>query len=189
MISDATMPAGPLELEVMRRGQGGAKPLVPGVTPVSPKAPFVEMLAEHGEVIAPSMPGFGASKLPEDFETVYDLVHLWREVLDAMPGPVALIGFSFGGWIAAEIAAAGHPKLDRLVLVDPVGVKLGGRDERGFVHFFNTKPAELNRRAWHDPARRPDDVHGLGWQACIDDAMQDEEMVRLARNWDSLSLY
>jgi pimeloyl-ACP methyl ester carboxylesterase len=135
------------------------------------------------------MPGFGASPLPEDFETVYDLVHVWRDVLDAMPGPVALIGFSFGGWIAAEIAAAGHPKLDRLVLVDPVGIKLGGREKRDFVHFFNTNPTELNRRAWHDPGKRPPGIYGLGWQACIDETMTDPEMVRLARGWDSLSLY
>ena len=80
-----------------------------------------------------------------------------------------MIGFSFGGWIAAEVAAGGHPKLDRLVLVDPVGIKLGGREERDIVHFFNTNPAELNRRAWHDPASRPAGVYGLGWQACIDE--------------------
>src|SRR3954463_4998771 len=122
-----------LDLEVLRRGPTGAgrRPilLVHGIDPVSPKAPFVDLLAEHGEVIAPSMPGFGASPLPEDFETVYDLVHVWRDVLDAMPGPVALIGFSFGGWIAAEIAAAGHPKLERLGLGDPGGGQLrGGRE-------------------------------------------------------------
>jgi len=189
MISDATMRAGPLELEVFRRGKGRPILLVHGVTPVSPKAPFVDMLAEHGEVIAPSMPGFGGSPLPDDFDTMYDLVHVWRDVLDALPDRVAVIGFSFGGWVAAEIAVGGHPKLDRLVLVDPVGVKLGGRDERDFVHFFNTNPAELNRRAWHDPGRRPEGVYALGWQAAIDEAMPDEEMVALARAWDSLSLY
>ena len=57
------------------------------------------------------------------------------------------------------------------------------------MHFFNTDPAELNRRAWHDPARRPDGVYGLGWQATISDAMSDAEMVMLARNWDSLCVY
>jgi pimeloyl-ACP methyl ester carboxylesterase len=185
--------AGPFDLEVLRRGPTGAdrRPilLVHGINPVSPEAPFLDMLAEHGEVIAPSMPGFGASPAPDDLDTIYDLVHLWRDVLDALPDKVAVIGFSFGGWVAAELAAGGHPKLERLVLVDPVGVKLGGREERDIVHFFNTNPAELNRRAWHDPARRPQRIYGLGWQACIDEAMPDEEMVRLARGWESLCLY
>ncbi len=180
---------GPLDLEVLRRGSGRSILLVHGVNPVSPDAPFLDRLAEHGEVIAPSHPGFGNSPLPQDFDTMYDLVHLYREVLDRLPGKVAMIGFSFGGWIAAEVAVAGHRKLDRLVLVDPVGIKLGGREERDIVHFFNTDPADLNRRAWHDPAQRPAEVYGLGWQATIDDGMSDEDMVALARNWDALCLY
>jgi len=180
---------GPLDLEVLRRGSGRTILLVHGVNPVSPKAPFLDLLAEHDEIIAPSHPGFGNSPRPEDFDTMYDLVHLYREVLDALPGKVAMIGFSFGGWIAAEIAVGGTAKLDRLVLVDPVGIKLGGREERDIVHFFNTLPAELNRLAWHDPAARPAGVYGLGWQATIDDRMSDDAMTALARNWDALCLY
>jgi pimeloyl-ACP methyl ester carboxylesterase len=187
----STLQAGALDLEVLRRGPHGGRPilLVHGVNPVNPKARFLDLLAEHGEVIAPSHPGFGASPLPDDFDSMYDLVHIYRDVLDALPENAVMIGFSFGGWIAAEVAVGGHPKLERLVLVDPVGVKLGGREERDIVHFFNTNPAELNRCAWHDKAKRPSGVYGLGWQACIDEAMDDSDMVILARNWDSLCLY
>jgi pimeloyl-ACP methyl ester carboxylesterase len=184
-----TLRAGPLELEVLRRGRGQPILLLHGINPVSPKAAFVDLLAEHGEIIAPSHPGFAKSPLPEDFDTMYDLVQLYREVLDALPGKAVVIGFSFGGWIAAELAAGGHPNLDRLVLVDPLGIKIGGREERDFPHFFNTDPAELMRRAWHDPGNRRAGIYGLGWQAAIDDAMPDEDMIALARNWDSLCLY
>ncbi len=190
--------AGDIDLEVLRRGPnrpgGRTILLVHGVNPVSPEAPFLDLLAEHGEIIAPSHPGFGNSPRPQDFDTMYDLVHLYLDVLDALPDKATMIGFSFGGWIAAEVAASGSPKLDRLVLVDPVGIKLGGREERDIVHFFNTAPSELNRRSWHDPAKRPAGVYGLGWQAAIDDAlgddaMSDAEMTVLARNWDALALY
>jgi pimeloyl-ACP methyl ester carboxylesterase len=75
------------------------------------------------------------------------------------------------------------------VLVDPVGIKIGGREERDIVHFFNTPPEELDRRSWHNPARRPPSCWGLGWQAVIDEAMSDDDMVRLARNWDALCLF
>ncbi len=184
-----TLRAGPLELEVLRRGSGQPILLLHGVAPISPNAPFLDQLGEYGEIVAPSHPGFGNSPRPEDFDTMYDLVHLYREVLDALPGKAVMIGFSFGGWIAAEIAAGGHQKLDRLVLVDPVGIKLGGREERDIVHFFNTNPAELDRRAWHDPTKRPAAIYGLGWQATIDEAMPDEDIVSLARNWDALCLY
>jgi pimeloyl-ACP methyl ester carboxylesterase len=177
------------EIEVLRRGRGRPILLIHGVNPISPQAPFLDGLAEHGEIVAPSAPGFGNSPRPPDFDTMYDLVHFYREVLDGLPGQTALVGFSFGGWIAAEIAAAGSPKIECLVLVDPVGIKIGGREERDIVHFFNTSPEELNRRSWHDPARRPAGCWGLGWQAVIDEAMTDDDMVRLARNWDALCLY
>ncbi len=192
-MSSDRLRAGPLELEALRRGPLGSGGrtilLVHGVNPVSPKAGFLDLLAEHGEIVAPSHPGFGNSPRPDDFDTMYDLVHLYRELLDALPEKVVVIGLSFGGWIAAEVAAGGSAKLDRLVLVDPVGIKLGGREERDIVHFFNTSPAELNRRSWHDPANRPAGTYGLGWQTCIDEAMSDETMIALARNWDALCLY
>ncbi len=121
---------------------------------------------------------------------MYDLVHLYLAVLDALPSDrVTMIGFSFGGWIAAEVAACAPAKLDRLVLVDPVGVKLGGHLERDIAHFFNTAPEELNRRAWHDPAKRPPGNYGLGWQTAIDAEISDADMVALARSWDALCLY
>jgi len=189
MKSSERLRVGPLDLEVLRRGSGRPILIVHGVNPVSPKAAFLDPLAGHGEVIAPSHPGFGHSPRPDDFDTMYDLVHLYRELLDALPEKATMIGFSFGGWIAAEVAAGGSAKLDRLVLVDPVGIKLGGREERDIVHFFNTSPTELNRRSWHDPARRPPGTYGLGWQAVIDEAMSDDELVGRARNWDALCLY
>jgi pimeloyl-ACP methyl ester carboxylesterase len=130
--------------------------LLHGINNISPQAPFLDLLAEHGEIVAPSHPGFGQSPGPGDRDTIYDLVHTYLGVIDALPATkVTLIGFSFGGWIAAEVAAAGHPKLERLVLVDPFGIKLAGREDRDFPHLFNTNPAELDRRAWHEPARPP----------------------------------
>ena len=127
-----------------------------GSTTSIPDAPFLDSLAKHGEIVAPSHPGFGHSPRPEDFDTMYDLVHLYLAILDDLPDEkITMIGFSFGGWIAAEVAVCRPHKLARLVLVDPVGIKVGGREERDIVHFFNTSPDELNRRAWHDPAKQP----------------------------------
>jgi pimeloyl-ACP methyl ester carboxylesterase len=191
-ISPDLLHVGPFALEVLRRsGKHGGHPIliVHGISTISPDAPFLDKLSESGEIIAPSHPGFGRSPRPADFDTMYDLVHLYLAVLEALPGDRAvMIGFSFGGWIAAEVAACAPEKLDRLVLVDPVGVKLGGREERDIVHFFNTSPEELNRRAWHDPANRPPGNYGLGWQTAID-TMTEDDMVALARDWDALCLY
>jgi pimeloyl-ACP methyl ester carboxylesterase len=185
-----SMRVGPFDLETLRVGTGPPILLIHGVNPIHEDAPFLAKLAAHAEVIAPSHPGFGASPLPADFDTMYDLVNFYLAVLDSIPSDdVTVIGFCFGGWIAAELAVANPKRLGRLVLVDPVGVKLGGREDRDIVHFFNTDPGELNQRSWHDPARRPEGIYGLGWQATISEAMTDQQMITLARNWDSLCLY
>ena len=193
-MTDGRLEIGPLALEVLRReAKAPGAPtllLLHGINNISENAPFLGPLAEYGEVVAPSHPGFGKSPGPGDRDTLYDLVHVYRSVLDAIPAArVTVIGFSFGGWIAAELAVGGHPKLERLVLVGPFGIKLAGREQRDFPHLFNTDPAELNRRAWHDPASRPTGCYGIGWHAAIGEAMSDDEMVMLARNWDSLCLY
>ena len=88
-----------IELEVLRRGTGAPVVLLHGMDTVSPKAPFLDLLARHVEVIAPSGPGFGNSKRPEDFDTIYDLTRLYLGLLDQLPyEKVTLMGLSFGGW-------------------------------------------------------------------------------------------
>jgi len=154
--------------------------LLHGFSTVAPGAPFLEHLGRHAEIIAPSHPGFGLSPRPAEFDTIYDLVHLYLEVLDALPyDKVTLLGLSFGGWLAAEIAATCSHRLDRLILVDALGIKIGGREERDIVDVFNTSPAEVRRRAWHDP-----DAHAPDFNA-----MPDDTIIRHARGWDSLCLY
>jgi pimeloyl-ACP methyl ester carboxylesterase len=183
------MRVGEFELDTVRRGTGRPILLIHGVNPIPPNAAFVAKLSAHGEVIAPSHPGFGASPLPPDFDTMYDIVNLYLSVLDTIGrGDITVIGFSFGGWIAAELAIVRPWRLGRLILVDPVGIKIGGREDRDIAHFFNTSPDELDRRSWHDPANCPAGIHGLGWQSTISDAMTDQEMITLARNWDTLCL-
>ena len=178
-----------VDLEVLRGGEGPTVVLLHGPTVYSPSAPFLGMLRQQASVIAPSHPGFGGSARADDFDTVYDLVHFYQDFFDTLPDDkVTLIGCSFGGWLAAEIAVNYGHRLERLVLVDAVGIKVGGREERDIVHHFNTSPAELARRAWHDPVNQRPGQFGLGWQQHLD-AMSDEEMVTLARGWDALCLY
>jgi len=95
-----------IDLEVLRAGAGDPILLLHGMQTLSPESHFLERLAALGRVIAPSAPGFGDSPRPKDFDTVYDLVHLHHALLDSLPGgDVTLIGVSFGGWLAAEVAA------------------------------------------------------------------------------------
>ena len=184
------MRIGHFELEILTTGEGPPILLIHGIHPVHPAAPFIDRLAKTGKLIAPSHPGFGTSPLPPDFDAMYDLINLYHAILDSLTSTdVTVIGFSFGGWIAAELAVMRPKNLRRLILVDSVGIKIGGREERDITHFFNTDPLELQQHGWHDPSRRPSGTYGVGWQSMIDDSMSDQDMISMARNWDSLCLY
>jgi pimeloyl-ACP methyl ester carboxylesterase len=172
-----------IELEVLRRGPDGAGGapalLLHGMDTVSPGARFLDLLGRHAEIIAPSSPGFGNTQRPSDFDTIYDLVHLYLALIDELPHEkVTLIGLSFGGWLAAEVALACRHRIEKLILVDPVGIKLGDRESRDILDVFNVNPAEVRRSSWHDPAKAPDY-----------DTMSDDELVIHARNWEALCLY
>lgn len=169
-----------IELEVLRRGAGRPILLLHGMESLDPRAPFLDLLAKHGEIIAPSHPGFGHSPRPDDFSSVYDLVHLYLDVLDALAHDrVTLVGLSFGGWLAAEIAVKCRHRLDALVLVDALGIKIGGRETADILDVFNTSPEDVQRRSWHDPATWAPDF----------DAMSDDELIVHHKNREALCLY
>jgi len=176
-----------LEVELVRAGEGQPILLLHGVHDVDPNAPFVAGLSQLGEVMAPTHPGFGDTARPDDFSTMYDLVHHYRRILAALSAPAVVVGCSFGGWIAAELAAAGA-RMSKLVLVDPLGIKISGREERDIAHLFNTHPRDLQARAWHDPATRPKGTIGIGWPEAIPE-LPDTELLRLDRSNAALCLY
>ena len=185
-MNDIEAPAGErlsvedIELEVIRRGQGRPVLLLHGLHSVDPQAPFLDLLGRRAEIIAPSHPGFGHSERPADFDTVYDLVHLYLDVLEALPyEKVSLVGLSFGGWLAAEIAVACSHRIDRLVLVDAFGIKISDRETPDILDVFNTSPQEVERNRWHDLEKWAPDFN----------ALSDDEIVVHARNWDALCLY
>jgi pimeloyl-ACP methyl ester carboxylesterase len=169
-----------VELEILRRGAGPPILLLHGFQTVDPRARFLDLIGRHRAIIAPSHPGFGHSSRPDGFETVYDLVHLYLDLIDALPyEKLTLMGLSFGGWLAAEIAAACCHRLDRLVLVDPLGIKISDRETPDILDVFNSSPEEVRRRSWHDPAASAPDFN----------AMSDEAIIVHARNWNALCLY
>jgi pimeloyl-ACP methyl ester carboxylesterase len=169
-----------IELEVLRRGAGHPLLALHGFDTIDAAAPFLDLLARHAEITAPSSPGFGHSPRPKDFDTIYDLVHLYLAVLEALPSrKTSLLGFSFGGWLAAEIAAACTHRIDQLILVDPLGIKVSDRETPDILDIFNRSPDEVRRRSWHDPERAAPDY----------DAMSDEALVVHARNREALCLY
>lgn len=145
-----------IELSVTRRGRG--RPVLMlhgGGGPVS-TLPFADALAEHVELIEPVHPGFAGSAIPEHFDGLEDLVYLYLDLMDALDlRDAAVMGFSMGGWLAAEIAVRNQQRIGQLILVDAVGIKPGGRDDRDIPDIFAIAPEKVEQLMWHDPGKMP----------------------------------
>src|SRR5712691_428588 len=169
-----------VRLEVVERGQGRPILWLHGEEGLDPEAPFLDRLTQHGRVIAPSHPGFGHSPEADSIDTVDDLSYLYLDLLaqrDARDAVV--IGASLGGWIAAELAVKCTARLARLVLVGPLGIKVGDRETRDIPDIFALHPDEVRRLLYRDPSR-----------ATVDHAaLTDDQLTVLARNREATALY
>lgn len=107
-----------------------------------------ERLAERRTVWAPAAPGFADSSGLERIDGIFDLALHTVEVLDVLGLERApLVGVSFGGWVAAEVAALWPARVERLVLCDALGLWL---DECPPFELFATPPPELAPRLFFD---------------------------------------
>ena len=69
------------------------------------------------------LPGFGEAPLPPaDWDTVKYTDLVQQYLLDRVPGPVVLVGHSFGGRIGIRLAARGLPHIRGLVLMGVPGL-------------------------------------------------------------------
>jgi pimeloyl-ACP methyl ester carboxylesterase len=167
-------------LEIVERGQGRPILWLHGEDGLDPGAPFLDLLAAHGRVVAPSHPGFGHSPDVGHIDSVDDLSYLYLDLLAERDlRDVILIGSSMGGWIAAEMAVKSSDRLGGLVLVAPLGIKIGDRETRDIPDIFALPPNEVIRLQYRDPAR-----------ASLDHSkLSDDQLTVIARNREATALY
>jgi pimeloyl-ACP methyl ester carboxylesterase len=85
--------------------------------------PLLDGIAADHRVIAPEHPGAGDSQGIEHVEDVWDLVLFYAELFDTLGlERVPLVGHSFGGMVAAEIAATNPERITSLALIAPMGL-------------------------------------------------------------------
>ena len=72
----------------------------------------------------PSHPGFGKTPPLEWIMNLRDMAGWYLHALDDLNiGPVNVVGFSLGGWLAAEMAVMNPEIFKKMVLVAPTGLK------------------------------------------------------------------
>jgi len=145
-------------IDLWRKGSGRPVLFLHPGDGFDPEDAFLDALATTHDVIAPWHPGFGHSDMPDGWLGVDDLAFFYLDLMDQLDlTDVALIGSSFGGWIAAEVAVRGSNRIARLVLIDALGIKVGDRTTRDITDFHFTEPTELEARKWANPdGRQPE---------------------------------
>ncbi len=133
--------------------QGGSGPpllILHGEFGVAGWIDAYQRLAGSFRVIVPCLPGYGGSTRPDWIMGVHDLAAwvTWLARDLAIPTPVNLIGFSLGGWAAAEIATVAPQFVKKLVLVGAMGVK----PQVGEIFdYFLASGNAGHRKAFHRP--------------------------------------
>ena len=141
----------------------------------------IDALAPHFRVIVPDMPGYGRSDKHIDHSDPYGyLADTIRGLLDALDIDTAhLIGNSYGGAAALRLALDTPRRVDKLVLMGPVGVgttrAVPTAGIRSLLSYYGGEGPSRDKLAAfirtylvYDGALVPDDLIELRYQASID---------------------
>ena len=171
---------GGIKIEIERRGKGRPLLLLQGEEALEAEAAFVDDLARTHEVIIPSPPGFGASERPLWMTNPNDLAFVCLDLVDHLKlAGATVLGFSLGGWIAAEMAAMDDSFMSKLVLVAPYGIKLGGPTDRDIADIWLLHPSKVATLKWHDAAKGRRDFT----------RMSEDKLAVVARNVESTARF
>lgn len=114
--------------------------------------PFLDLLAERHTVYAPEHPGTsdGDPDAIAHLDNLWDLVLYYYELFDELGlKSVPVIGHSFGGMMAAELAASNPERVSKLVLLCPIGF---WRDDAPIPNWMMITPAtDMPKYLLYDP--------------------------------------
>jgi pimeloyl-ACP methyl ester carboxylesterase len=111
---------------------------------------FAPAWAKKFRVVIPYHPGFGPSADDVAITEIHDYVLHYLELFDTLGlAKVRLVGQSMGGYIAAKFAVEHGSRVDKLVLVCPIGLPVP--PEHATVNFLAVPPPELPALLAHDP--------------------------------------
>jgi pimeloyl-ACP methyl ester carboxylesterase len=138
----------PITTKVYEVGEGEPVVFLHSGSGITPSDPVVAALASSRKVIAPRHPGFVDPEDLNELRDVHDLALYHDELLDVLGlDSVSVIGHSFGGMVAAELAAHVPSRVSKLVLAAPVGL---WNDAYPVTDFFTAFPFGMADLLWHD---------------------------------------
>lgn len=155
---------GGLATEVRRGGSGTPLLVIHGELGTPGWIDAYQRLAQSYDVIVPSLPGFGRTERPDWIMGARDLAAwvTWFARDRGLRAPLDVIGFSMGGWVAAEIATIAPQFFNKMILVGAMGVK---PSEGEIWDYFLESGKTAFRRAFHAPNDVPEysKYYGREW--------------------------
>ena len=136
-------------IELLRAGQGDPILILHGSWGNRAGLEYQEVLARDFEIIMPTHPGFAGSERPPWLDSMADLVYYYLDFMDQLRlERLPVLGFSLGGWLAAELAAIRPDLISRLVLEDAAGQFLA---DAPIADIFLLTSDELLPLCYYDP--------------------------------------
>jgi pimeloyl-ACP methyl ester carboxylesterase len=137
---------------------------------------FLDHLAAGFTVYAPAHPGTtpGDPDGLRALDDLWDLVLYYYELFEQLnlPAPI-VVGDSFGGMVAAELAATNPERVSKLVLLSPMGLWREDTPIRNYIVTPQPELAPLIFRNPDHPARRQIFADGM-------DPAQQDQYIRMA---------
>ena len=156
--------AGGVMVRAVRAGEGDTTLLLLhgyGESLTTWRAVF-DRLAAHSKVIAIDLPGFGGSAKPDTSYSLSAMTDRLSSFIDHWTsGPVAVVGHSMGGELAASLALARPDRVKLVILIAPAGYRIG----LGGVadSMYPAKARRLGRYLAYRSFVTP--IHDPGWLA------------------------
>jgi pimeloyl-ACP methyl ester carboxylesterase len=146
---------GPVQVTVQDRDRTRPYLLLHGGGGVATMTGFADLLTErtHSRVLLPTHPGFGGTPKAAGLTDVKSLARVYVALLDRLDlTDVTVVGNSFGGWLAAEIALLKSPRVSGAVIIDGIGIEVDGHP---LTDVSGLSPAEIRAFSFHDPGKAP----------------------------------
>jgi pimeloyl-ACP methyl ester carboxylesterase len=153
-IHEAFVNVGGVKIRLLKSGSGVPLLVLHGTEGSLGWRHYIQSLAEHFTVYLPSHPGFDGSERPTWLNSIFDLVcfYTWFLETQGLEG-TRVIGWSLGGWLAAEMAATTRHAFSKMLLVDAAGI----RPHQGeIIDLFILSPAQIRDLTFHDPQQVPE---------------------------------
>ncbi|MBE3602198.1 alpha/beta hydrolase [bacterium] len=121
---EETFRVGETELRVIKGGQGKPLLVFHGELGFPGWLQWLDVLARKRTIWIPLHPGFGKTPMASWIMNMRDLGAFYaRFIREQKLAPVDVIGFSLGGWLAAEMAIANSAQFSKMVLVGATGLR------------------------------------------------------------------